>query len=226
MSTNKSKVAVIGTGKIGKVVAENLVNGNRSIIIAARDIEKAKTLSQTLGSQTKPMEIAAAIKAAEIIVMAVWFDSIKELLSEYATELQGKIIIDPSNPIIPDGKGGFNKKIGEKESAGQILAALLPKGAKLVKAFGTLAADSLSKAAHTSPANVLFYASDDNSVNDKVEELIRDSGFESLNVGGIDQSIRLEVFGELHEFGGLGKTVTLAQASEKISQHHEATTSR
>ncbi|MBI1769147.1 MAG: NAD(P)-binding domain-containing protein [Bacteroidetes bacterium] len=217
MSTSKSKVAIIGVGNIGKVVAANLVKGNRPVIIASRKLEEAKTLAQELGNLATAVEIPAAIKEAEIIVLAIWFNSIKEFLSQYAVELQGKIIIDPSNPIAPDGNGGFRKIIDASESAGNVIAKLLPKGAKLVKTLGTLAAGSLSSASRRKPeAAVLFYATDDNSVNGKIEELIKDSGFEALHVGKIDQSIRIEVFGDLHEFGALGKTVTLSEAKTKI----------
>ena len=214
---NKSKVAIIGLGNIGQALAINLVEGKRSVILANKDLAKAKNLAAKLGSLAQPMEVAAAIKEADIVVMAVWFDTIKELLSEYASELQGKIIIDPSNPIAPDGNGGFVKTIGEKESAGQLIAALLPKGAKLAKALGTLGASSLANAARQKPESaVLFYATDDTSINDEIEDLIRDGGFEPLRVGGVDQSIRIEVFGDLHEFGALGNTVTLSEAKSKI----------
>lgn len=55
------------------------------------------------------------------------------------------------------------------------------------------------------------------SSNQQIEELIMSSGFVPFNVGGVDQSIKIEVFGELHEFGALGKPVTLAEAKSKIS---------
>ena len=217
MSTNKSKVAIIGIGNIGKVVAANLIKGNRPVILAGRKLGEAKALAQELGTLASAAEIPAAIKEADIIVMAVWYASIKELLVQYAAALQGKIIIDPSNPIAPDGKGGFKKIIGEKDSAGKTIAGLLPKGAKLAKAFGTLGAGSLAGEAGRKPeAAVLFYATDDTSINGKIEELIKDSGFEPIRVGGIDQSIRIEVFGDLHEFGALGKTVTLSEANAKL----------
>jgi len=204
----KSKVAVIGLGNIGEAVATNLVKGNRAVIVADRTIEKASALSQKLGSLVQPMDIASAIKEADVFVFAVWFNAIKELLNTYATELEGKIIVDPSNPIAPDEKGGFKKIIGQTESAGEIIAELLPKNAKLAKALGTLGVASLANAAFQKPANVLFYATDDTSINADIEQLIHDNGFEPLRVGGIDQSIRIEVFGDLHEFGALGKTVT------------------
>lgn len=212
--TNKSKVAVIGLGNIGTAVASNLVKGNREVIIADRTLSKAKELSKKLGDLARPMEITAAIKQADIIVLAVWFNTIKELLHQYATLLQGKIIVDPSNPIAPDEKGGFKKIIGDKESAGEINSSVLPKDAKLVKALGTLSVASLAAAAFQKPDQaVLFYATDDTSINADIEQLISDTGFEPVRIGGIDQSIRLEVFGDLHEFGALGKTVTLAEVA-------------
>jgi len=64
----------------------------------------------------------------------------------------------------------------------------------------------------------LFYASDSINSNSKIEELITASGFAPFHVGGIDQSIRIEVFGDLHEFGVLGKTVTLEEAKEAVYQ--------
>jgi 8-hydroxy-5-deazaflavin:NADPH oxidoreductase len=212
--TQKSKVAVIGLGNIGTVLATNLVKGNRSVIIADRTIEKANELYLKLGSLATPKDIATAIKEADIVIMAVWFDAIKELFNTYAAELQGKIIVDPSNPIAPDENGGFKKIIDADQSSGKILAALLPKGAKLTKALGTLGAASLEKAAFQQPEKAVeFYATDDSSINTEIEDLIRDNGFEPLRVGGIDQSIRIEVFGDLHEFGALGKTITLNEAN-------------
>jgi predicted dinucleotide-binding enzyme len=216
MSTTH-KVAVIGLGNIGKTVAENLVKGNRPVILASRKLEDATALAQKLGSLATAAEMPAAIKEADIIILSVWFNTEKELLAQYASELQGKIIIDPSNPIAPDDNGGFKKIIGEKESAGQIISQLLPKGAKLAKALGTLGATSLVGASCQKPESaVLFYATDDTSINADVEQLIRDNGFEPVRVGGLNQSIRIEVFGDLHEFGALGKTVTVAEAKSKL----------
>jgi 8-hydroxy-5-deazaflavin:NADPH oxidoreductase len=216
MST-KSKVAIIGLGNIGGAVAANLVKGNRSVIVADRTFDKAKTLAQKLGELAQPLEIPAAIEQADIIVLAIYFDPIKEFLKHYATQLEGKIIVDPSNPIAPAENGGFKKIIGENESSGQILSTQLPKGAKLAKALGSLGAASLANAAHQTPVKaVLFYATDDTTINAEIEELISDNGFEPVRVGGLDKSIRIEVFGDLHEFGALGKTVTLTEANDKV----------
>lgn len=216
MSTT-SKVAIIGLGNIGKTLAQNFVKGNQPVIIASRKLEDAKALAKELGTLAIATETGEAIKNADIIVLSVWFNTIQELFEQYSTELQGKIIIDPSNPIAPDESGGFKKIIGEKESAGQLNAAILPKGAKLVKAFGTLGATSLASAASQSPEkSVLFYATSDTTVDKDIEQLIEYNGFDAVKVGDLEQSIRIEVFGDLHEFGALGRVVTKTEALLKL----------
>jgi 8-hydroxy-5-deazaflavin:NADPH oxidoreductase len=214
---SKTKVAIIGLGKIGETIATNLTKGNHSVILASRDFEKAKSLANKLGNLAAAKETSMAIKEADVIIPAIYFNSLKEFFNSYSAVLDGKIIVDVSNPIAPDGKGGFKKIIGENESAGTILASLMPKNSKLVKAFGTLGADSLKNAAFNEPERkILFYASDSTNSNSHIEELITSSGFEPYHVGSLDQSIRIEVFGELHEFGALGKAVTRKELKEGI----------
>lgn len=105
------KVAIIGLGNIGKAIAANLVKGNHPVILSSREFEKANSISTTFGSLATAEEICDAIRKADVIIPAIYFDKIKEFLLQYATELKGKIIIDVSNPIAPDGNGGFKKKL-------------------------------------------------------------------------------------------------------------------
>jgi len=79
----------------------------------------------------------------------------------YGKTMVGKVVADPSNPVAPNGKGGFDKIIPVDQSSGEIVAGLLPPGAALVKAFGVVAADSLGSGANRKPERaVLFYATD------------------------------------------------------------------
>jgi len=158
-----------------------------------------------------------AVDRAGVLVFAVWFDAFQELIATYGDRLAGKVVVDPSNPVAPDGNGGFRKVIGEQESSGEILAGQLPSGAWLVKAFGTLSAGTLSSAARQEPERAVeFYAADEDAAGDVVAELIRVGGYEPLRVGGLDQAIRIEVFGDLHEFGALGRAVTKQEALAAI----------
>ena len=80
-----------------------------------------------------------------------------------------------------------------------------------------LSAPSLAAAARREPDRaVLFYAADDGAAGDLVAGLIRGAGFDPVRVGGLDQSIRLEMFGDLHEYGALGRVVTRAEALKAL----------
>jgi predicted dinucleotide-binding enzyme len=67
-------------------------------------------------------------------------------------------------------------------------------------AFGSMSADLFESSSNRSPEPaVLFYATDDDRAGEAVERLIRTAGFEPVKVGGIEQSRRLEVAGDLHD---------------------------
>jgi predicted dinucleotide-binding enzyme len=217
MNVSDSTVAIIGTGNIGSTLAANFAAGGQKFLLADREQEKARKLASGLGGYAQAVSLDEAVERADILVLAVWFDVFKQLIAHYGGRLAGKVIIDPTNPIGPDGSGGFQKVIGEQESSGQILAGLLPTGARLVKAFGTLSAQTLSAAARREPERaVLFYAADDDAAGDVVADLIDTGGYKPVRVGGLDQSIRIEAFGDLHELGGLGRAVTKSEALSAI----------
>ncbi len=211
------KTAIIGMGNIGSRIARNLVSSQQIVILSDKTLAKAEGLANELGGNLKAMEIGEAIETADVVILAVYFDAIKEIVAKFRRSLAGKVVVDPSNPIAPDGKGGFRKTIPANESSGQLISELLPEDSELVKAFGTLGAESLGKAANRTPEKaVLFYATDYPEAGNAVAKLITASGFAPFNVGGIDQSIRIEVGGDLHEFGKLGKLVSSKEATAVV----------
>jgi hypothetical protein len=217
MTISDSTVAIIGTGNIGSRLAANFAAGGQGFLLAGRDQEAAGKIASGLDGHAEAVSVDEAVERADVLVIAVWLDDFKQLIAQYGERLAGKVIVDPSNPVGPDGDGGYRKVIGEQESSGQILAGLLPAGARLVKAFGTLSAGSLSTAARQEPERaVQFYAADDDAAGDLVADLIRAGGYEPVPVGGLDQSIRIEMFGDLHEYGALGRVVTKSEALKAI----------
>src|SRR5690242_6168042 len=217
MTISDSTVAIIGTGTIGGELAANFAAGGQDFLLADRNQDAAAKLTAGLGGHAEAVSIDQAVDRAGVLVIALWLDAFEQVIARYGDRLAGKVIVDPSNPVGPDGAGGYRKVIGEQESSGQILAGLLPPGARLVKAFGTLSAPSLSAAARREPERaVQFYASDDDAAGDLVAELIRVGGYEPVRAGGLDQSIRIEMFGDLHEYGALGRVVTKSEALAAI----------
>ncbi len=217
MAISDSTVAIIGTGNIGSTLAANFAAGGQDFLLAGRDQDAARKLASGLGGHAEAVSVDEAVDRADVLVLAVWLDVFKQLIAQYGGRLAGKVIVDPTNPVGPDGAGGYRKVIGEQESSGQILAGLLPAGARLVKAFGTLSAPTLSAAARREPERaVQFYAADDDAAGDLVANLVRADGYEPVRVGGLDQSIRIEMFGDLHEYGALGRAVTKSEALKAV----------
>ena len=198
--------AIIGLGNIGSRAARNLVQGGERVVLAARDQSGADSLAAELGPLATSATVPDAVSAADAVLLALWLDAGKEVISQLGQALAGKVVIDPSNPIGPDGHGGFTNTLPADQSAASVLADLLPAGAHLVKAFGTLGADALGSAANRpSGRAVLFYATDDDDAAETVERLISASGFDPVKAGGIDAAGRLELMrGDLHQNGGLG----------------------
>src|ERR1700727_3041095 len=178
MTISDKTVAIIGTGNIGSRLAAGFAAGGQEFLLAGRDLEATRKLASDFDGHAGAVSVDEAVERADVLVLAVWLDAFRQLIAQYGERLAGKVIIDPTNPVGPDGSGGYKKVIGEQESSGQILAGLLPPGARLVKAFGTLSAPSLSAAARQEPDRaVLFYAAADDASGDLVADLIRAAGF-------------------------------------------------
>jgi predicted dinucleotide-binding enzyme len=160
-----------------------------------------------------------AIMGADIVVLALWLDAIKEVIAKNARLLGDKVVVDPSNPLGFDENGQMTRTLPEDQSSGSVVAGLLPTDAHYVKAFGTLAADALASAANRQPRRaVLFYATDDDAAATSIERLIRTAGFEPLKAGGVADAGRIEMpGGDLHQAGLNGALLDLDEARVKVA---------
>src|SRR6266481_6088339 len=215
--------AIIGTGNIGGTLARHLVRGGEPVVLAAKNEANAAALAQELGELARAASVEEAIADADAVVFAVWLDTTKELIATDARLLENKVVIDPSNPLGFDESGQMIRTLPEGQSAGSVVAALLPAGAHYVKAFGTLDAATLAGAAKREPRAVLFYATDDGAAATTIERLIRAAGFEPLKAGGVADAGRIEVpGGDLHQFGLNGALLDLDEARAAVAAERSA----
>src|SRR3989454_7483774 len=183
--------AIIGLGNIGKAVARHLVDGGERVVLAAGTESNAVALAKELGELASATSVEEAITDADVVVFAVWLDTLKDLIAQHADLLRGKVVVDPSNPIAQDTDGGFVRTLPDGQSSGSVVAGLLPAEAHFVKAFGTLGAESLASEANRTPRAVLFYATDDDQAAEAIERLIRVAGFDAMKAGGSDATLRI-----------------------------------
>jgi len=184
--------AIIGVGNLGRTVARHLVGGGESVVLAAADEVHAEALADELGPNASAASVEEAIAGADVVVLATWLDQTKDLVPARARLLEDKVVVDPSNPIGFDENGQMFRTLPAGESAGSIVAGLLPESAHYVKAFGTLGADQLATSANREPRVVLFYATDDDAAEATAQRLISAAGFEPLKVGGVSDAGRIE----------------------------------
>jgi predicted dinucleotide-binding enzyme len=184
--------AIIGIGNLGGSVARHLVEGGESVVLAAKDEARAQDLARELGPLAWAASVEDAIAGADVVVIALWLDATRERFGRDARLLEGKVVVDPSNPIGFDEKGHMIRTLPDGQSSGSVVAGLLPATAHYVKAFGTLAATDLASKGNGEPRVVLFYATDDDTAGTTIERLIRAAGFEPLKVGGIADVWRIE----------------------------------
>jgi 8-hydroxy-5-deazaflavin:NADPH oxidoreductase len=212
--------AIIGVGNLGSALAGQLVTVEEDLLVlAAQDEAHAAELAHELGPRAEPARVEDAIASA-VVILALWLDQIKELIREQAHLLEHKVVVDPSNPLGFDESGQVFRTLRDGESAGAIVASLLPASARYVKAFGTLGADSLASSANREPHRVvLFYATDDEVVAGTVEQLIRAAGFEPVRAGGFADAGRLEgPNGDLSQYGLNGALLDLDEAREVLAK--------
>jgi 8-hydroxy-5-deazaflavin:NADPH oxidoreductase len=205
--------AIIGTGGLGSVIARQLASGGETVRLSSADHESARKLATQIG----PAAIAAAdntdaLRGADAVILALRFTVLKSVIGEIAGSLSGQVVVVPSNPLTTDAQGNVIRVLPEGQSSGNVVAGWLPSGAHLAMAFGSMSAGLFQSSGNRSPEPAaLFYVTDDDRAGEEVERLIRTAGFEPVRAGGIGQSSRLEVGGDLHD-----RVVGLAEARSLI----------
>jgi 8-hydroxy-5-deazaflavin:NADPH oxidoreductase len=193
--------AIIGTGGIGSAIARQLAAGGESLQLSSADKGSARQLAAAIGgAAVVALDNLSAVQEAEAVVLALRFSVLKDVIDEIADSLGETTVVVPSNPVGLDSQGNVVRLLPEGQSSGQVLAGWLPIGTNFAIAFGTMSAGLFESSSHRSPdPAALFYVSENGNGNDEVERLIRTAGFEPVRIGGVEQSSRLEVGGDLHD---------------------------
>lgn len=187
------KIAIIGTGNVGKALGSTFARAGHEVTYNARDAEKTAKAAATVGATTATSPAEAAQKA-DVIVLAVPFTAAQAVAAEIAPVVRGKIVIDPTNPLSPDGSG---LATAGGPSAAEQIASWLP-GARVVKAFNTLFATVQADPATHGVTIDALYATSDNKAKDEVADLLRSIGFRPVWVGPIARARELEAIAFLN----------------------------
>jgi 8-hydroxy-5-deazaflavin:NADPH oxidoreductase len=183
------KIATIGAGNVGGALGSLWAGKGHDIVFGVRDASDPK-LQQLLNS-TKGKARAASIKDAaafgEIVLFATPWPATHDAINA-AGSLAGKIVVDCTNPLLPDLSG---LAIGTNNSAGEEVGRWA-KGAKVVKAFNTIGAANFANPRFGSENASMFICGDDPSAKAAVSKLAAELGFDVVDTGPLTAARLLE----------------------------------
>ena len=173
------RIAIIGAGSVGGST------GPRLGPCGARDPARGAKAGGSRGGRTAgkagPARIALApaeaVRDADVVVLATPWDATLELARRLP--LAGKVVIDATNPLLPDLAG---LAVAGNTSGGEEVARAAP-GARVVKCFNTTGANNFLAPEYPDGAATMLYAGDDPAAKAVVAELGRELGFAMLDAG-------------------------------------------
>lgn len=184
------KIAFIGTGNVGAPLAIHLANAGHEVVLAesregSDSVAKARARNDKLSA--KPL--TEAISGSEVVFLATPFGANESILRPLANELQGKILVDCTNPVGP----GFSHGLKSERSGSEFIQSIVP-GAKVVKAFSIYGFENFENPQFPDydVKAAMFFCGHDAQAKDVVGKLIAEVGFEPLDVGGLEQALHLE----------------------------------
>ncbi|MET0715852.1 MAG: NAD(P)-binding domain-containing protein [Mycetocola sp.] len=195
-----TNVTIIGAGIMGSAIAGIALAGGNSVQVLARAADKAEVNAQVnAGVVGDPI-------TGDVVILALPYPAVAEVLDTYAGQLDGKVLVDLTNPL--DFSTFDDLVVPADSSAAAQIAAKVP-GAKVLKALNpnfaaTLATGSVGNAAKTT----VLIAGDDADAKATFASIIEGGGLNAVDAGSLKRARELESLGFLQ--------LTLA-AGEKTS---------
>jgi predicted dinucleotide-binding enzyme len=179
-----STISIIGSGSMAAAVAGRIARAGHTVEVVSRDAAKARALAVQLAAGATAGTYGAP-PAGDIVILAVPYTSAAAVVAEYGDALDGKLIIDVTNPVAPDLTGLVT---AHGSSGAQEIAKAAPAGAHVVKAFNTIFGHVLARGGRLDA----FIAADDAAAKARVSTFLESLGLRPLDVGGLHMAQTLE----------------------------------
>lgn len=199
MQADIKKIAILGgTGALGGGLARRWAKAGHHIVIGSREQAKAeealvgltdimKQRGEAIGA-ISALDNRAAAAAADIVVITVPASHQITTLESVKDQLQGKILIDVTVPLVPPKVSVV--QMPAEGSAGMRAQAFLGESVLVVSAFQNVAADHLLEGCDID-CDVLV-SGDSKDARDTVIQLVEDAGMRGFHAGPIANSVAAE----------------------------------
>ncbi|HEY1556613.1 MAG TPA: NAD(P)-binding domain-containing protein [Kofleriaceae bacterium] len=186
------KVAVLGSGTVGEILANGCLQHGYAVMRASRDPKKLDAWKTGATGDASTGTPAAAAKWAELVILAVKGTAAEATIAELAASLAGKTVIDATNPIAdaPPQNGVIQYFTKQNESLMERLQTAAPQ-AKLVKAFNSVGnALMVNPKLPVKPS--MFMCGNDAGAKQDVTELLGKFGWSAVDMGGVEAARPIE----------------------------------
>jgi hypothetical protein len=187
----KTPIGVLGSGHIGGTVGALWVKAGHPVLFSSRHPEQLKDMVAGLGALARAGTVEEAIAFGDAVLLAVPYGAMPQIGQDYGKALAGKVVLDAGNASASRDGGPIAEEV-ERDGIGAVSQKYLP-GARLVRAFNTLGYGILAKEANRpDPRLAIPIAGDDPEAVRIAADLVRDAGFDPVEVGRLADARRIQ----------------------------------
>jgi predicted dinucleotide-binding enzyme len=182
-------VTIIGAGNMGTAIAGVVAKGGNTVQVLTRDPQKASEAipGATHGTVGEPI-------TSDIVILALPYPAVGDVLNQYTGELGGKVIVDLTNPVDFATFDSLVVPVGT--SAAEAIAETLP-GSSVLKAFNTTFAATLAGGTVGAESTTVLIAGDDAEAKAALATIIETGGLRAVDAGSLKRAHELEALGFL-----------------------------
>ena len=185
-------IAIIGAGNVGGALAGSSVRAGHTVTLSSKTPAHAEAKAKETGARAVS-KTADAVKAADVVILAVPYAAVDSIIAELGDALAGKVLIDVTNRMKPDAIA----ESVDGTSASEQIQKRAPK-AKVAKAFNYAFASKKPDPMVDGQAIDGFVAADDAVAKKTTLELARSLGFRPIDAGPLAMARALEAMAILN----------------------------
>jgi predicted dinucleotide-binding enzyme len=178
-------VSIIGNGNMGQAIAGIVTAGGNTVEVLGRSADQPVT--------------------GDVVVLAVPYPAVAQVIAERGDQLAGRIVVDISNPLNFETFDSLT--VPADSSAAAEIAAALP-ASRVVKAFNTTFAATLVKGAVGPLPTTVLIAGDDADAKALLAGVITAGGPHAVDAGALRRARELEAVGFLQLTLAVGDKVS------------------
>ena len=200
------KVAVLGSGVVGQVLADGFLKHGHEVMRGSREPGKLAQWKGGAGAKAQTGTFADAAKWGEVVVLSVKGGAAVNLVESLAGSLAGKVVIDTTNPIAdaPPQNGVLKYFTTFDESLMERLQRAAPK-ARFVKAWNSVGNTFMVNPQLPGGPPTMFICGNDAGAKGEVKQILEKFGWDTADMGAIEAARAIEPLCMLYCIPGIAQ---------------------